>query len=135
VYGKASFDAVVSAELLEHVYLPRDLVKCAFELLRPSGHFAVTTPCKGYLKNVALAISGNMDRHWTVLWNGGHVKFWSWNTIRTVLKEEGFEDIRFAGVGACGFSGKAWWCPPQSHNTSQCAWIQHGAAGRQSLQT
>ena len=107
VYGKASFDAVVSAEVIEHVYLPRDFVKCAFELLRPGGLFVVTTPYNGYLKNVVLAISGNMDRHWTVLWDVGHIKFWSWNTISAVLKEEGFEDIRFAGAGRMPFLWKS----------------------------
>ena len=65
---------------------------CAFELLRPGGLFVVPTPYNGYLKNVALAVSGRMDRHWIALWDGGHIKFWSWKTIRVMLKEGGFVD-------------------------------------------
>jgi 2-polyprenyl-6-hydroxyphenyl methylase/3-demethylubiquinone-9 3-methyltransferase len=106
-YGAASFDAVVCAEVIEHVYLPKVLVKCAFELLRPGGLFVVTTPYNGYLKAVALAISGQMDRHWTVLWDGGHIKFWSWRTLRAVLEDGGFKDVKFAGVGRLPFLWKS----------------------------
>jgi 2-polyprenyl-6-hydroxyphenyl methylase/3-demethylubiquinone-9 3-methyltransferase len=98
-FGEGSFDAIACAEVIEHIYLPRVLVKCAFQLLRPGGLFVLTTPYHGYLKNLALAISGNMDRHWTVLWDGGHIKFWSWKTIREVLEESGFVDIQFGGTG------------------------------------
>ncbi len=107
VYGNGNFDAVVSAEVVEHLYSPRDLAKCAFDLLRPRGLFVVTTPYNGYLKNVALSISGTMDRHWTVLWDGGHIKFWSWKTIRALLEEAGFEDIQFAGAGRLPFLWKS----------------------------
>jgi 2-polyprenyl-3-methyl-5-hydroxy-6-metoxy-1,4-benzoquinol methylase len=106
-YGAASFDAVVSAEVIEHVYLPRLLVDCAFQLLRPGGLFVVTTPYNGYLKNLALAVSGSMDRHWTVLWDGGHIKFWSWRTIRAVLEEGGFVFPQFAGAGRVRFLWKS----------------------------
>lgn len=106
-YGVASFDAIVCAEVIEHVYLPRVLVRCAFELLRPGGLLVVTTPYNGYLKNVALAVSGNMDRHWTALWDGGHIKFWSWRTIRSVLEEGGFVSTEFSGAGRVPFLWKS----------------------------
>jgi 2-polyprenyl-6-hydroxyphenyl methylase/3-demethylubiquinone-9 3-methyltransferase len=67
----------------------------------------VTTPYNGYLKNVALAVSGSMDRHWTVLWDGGHIKFWSWKTIRAVLEEGGFVSPRFTGTGRIRFLWKS----------------------------
>ena len=106
-YGAASFDAVVSSEVIEHVYLPRTLVRCAFELLRPGGLFVLTTPYNGYLKNIALAIFGHMDRHWTVLWDGGHIKFWSWKTICAVLEEAGFAGFQFTGAGRIPFFWKS----------------------------
>ena len=52
----------------------------------------VTTPYNGYLKNVALAVSGSMDRHWTVLWDGGHIKFWSQKTLAALLLEHGADE-------------------------------------------
>ncbi|MGO9317695.1 MAG: class I SAM-dependent methyltransferase [Terracidiphilus sp.] len=107
IYGESNFDAVICAEVIEHLYLPRDLVKCAFKLLRPNGLFVVTTPYNGYLKNLALAATGSMDRHWTVLWDGGHIKFWSWKTIRTVLEEGGFVGLQFFGAGRIPFLWKS----------------------------
>jgi len=106
-YGSNTFDAIVCSEVIEHIFLPRVLIGCAFELLRPGGLFLVTTPYNGYLKNIALAVSGNMDRHWTVLWDGGHIKFWSWKTLRAVLEERGFVDFKFTGAGRAPFLWKS----------------------------
>jgi 2-polyprenyl-3-methyl-5-hydroxy-6-metoxy-1,4-benzoquinol methylase len=97
--GPNSFDAIVCAEVVEHMYHPRDLAKCAFELLHPGGRFVITTPYHGYLKNLLLALSGEMDQHWTALWDGGHIKFWSRRTLQVLLEEVGFKDFRFEGCG------------------------------------
>lgn len=98
-FGRNTFDAVVSAEVVEHLYLPRDLVSCAFELLAPGGMFVVTTPYHGYLKNVALALSGHMDTHWTPLWDGGHIKCWSPKTLGSLLSKGGFIGQECRGAG------------------------------------
>jgi 2-polyprenyl-6-hydroxyphenyl methylase/3-demethylubiquinone-9 3-methyltransferase len=98
-FGEGCFDAIVSAEVVEHLYAPRDLARSAFRLLKDGGVLILTTPYNGYLKNLALAATGTMDRHWTVLWDGGHIKFWSWKTIRRLLDEAGFITPEFQGAG------------------------------------
>jgi 2-polyprenyl-6-hydroxyphenyl methylase/3-demethylubiquinone-9 3-methyltransferase len=40
-----------------------------------------------------------MDAHFTVLWDYGHIKFWSMKTLRLLLLAAGFEDVRFLRVG------------------------------------
>jgi 2-polyprenyl-6-hydroxyphenyl methylase/3-demethylubiquinone-9 3-methyltransferase len=40
-----------------------------------------------------------MDRHFTALWDHGHIKFWSMDTLGELLREAGFVDIRFERVG------------------------------------
>jgi 2-polyprenyl-6-hydroxyphenyl methylase/3-demethylubiquinone-9 3-methyltransferase len=40
-----------------------------------------------------------MDRHYTALWDHGHIKFWSIPTLTTLLTEAGFQTIRFHRVG------------------------------------
>jgi 2-polyprenyl-6-hydroxyphenyl methylase/3-demethylubiquinone-9 3-methyltransferase len=40
-----------------------------------------------------------MDAHFTALWDYGHIKFWSEKTLRVLLEEAGFRDIRFRRVG------------------------------------
>lgn len=93
------FDVVVSTEVIEHIFLPRALPRFAAKVLKSGGHLILTTPYHGYLKNLVLAVSGKMDKHFTVLWDGGHIKFWSRKTISHMLMEEGFSVTGFIGAG------------------------------------
>lgn len=98
---------MVSTEVVEHLYQPRRLVQNAFRLLRPSGYFIVSTPYHGYVKNLALALSGKLDSHFTALWDGGHIKFWSRETLSAMLIEEGFTELRFLGAGRVPYIWKS----------------------------
>jgi 2-polyprenyl-3-methyl-5-hydroxy-6-metoxy-1,4-benzoquinol methylase len=96
-FGK--FDVVVSLEVVEHLYSPRIYAARLSSLLDDGGYALLSTPYHGYLKNLALAISGRLDDHFTALWDHGHIKFWSPRTITLLLSEAGFEvrDIRRVG--------------------------------------
>jgi 2-polyprenyl-6-hydroxyphenyl methylase/3-demethylubiquinone-9 3-methyltransferase len=96
-YGR--FPVVISLEVVEHVYAPRDYARTLFDLVEPGGVAIVSTPYHGYLKNLALAVTGKMDMHFTALWDHGHIKFWSIHTLKTLLQEAGFADVRFHRVG------------------------------------
>lgn len=96
-YGR--FDAVVSLEVVEHLFDPRAYARRLFDLVRPGGLAIVSTPYHGYVKNLALAVTGRLDAHFTALWDGGHIKFWSMRTLRTLLAEAGFTAIAFHRVG------------------------------------
>lgn len=93
------FDAVVSIEVIEHLLLPRKLVKNAISALKPGGLLILTTPYHGYLKNLALALSGKFDDHWHPLRDYGHIKFFSHSTIQELISEFGMYDIKFQTVG------------------------------------
>lgn len=94
-----SFDVVIAVEVIEHLLYPRELVRAAKKCLKPNGRLILTTPYHGYWKNLVLALSGQMDKHLTVLWDGGHIKFFSVNTLTTLLQEEGFTGIQFKFAG------------------------------------
>jgi len=96
-YG--TYPIVVSLEVVEHVFWPRKYAKTIFDLLEPKGVAIISTPYHGYLKNLALAIAGKLDAHWSPLWDGGHIKFWSQKTLRVLLEEAGFKSIEFVRVG------------------------------------
>lgn len=97
LYGK--FPVVTSLEVVEHVYSPRQYAATLFSLLEPGGVACISTPYHGYLKNLALALSGKMDSHFTALWDHGHIKFWSVKTLSELLREAGFIEIRFTRLG------------------------------------
>jgi 2-polyprenyl-3-methyl-5-hydroxy-6-metoxy-1,4-benzoquinol methylase len=93
------FDVVVSTEVVEHVSSPRQWAAAAHAALKPGGVLICSTPYHGYLKNLTLALSGKFDAHFTALWDGGHIKFWSRATLSRLLSEAGFELLAFRGAG------------------------------------
>jgi 2-polyprenyl-6-hydroxyphenyl methylase/3-demethylubiquinone-9 3-methyltransferase len=97
--GAADFDAVVSTEVIEHLFRPAALPKFAAAVLKPGGHLILTTPYHGYLKNLALSLANGWDRHFSALWDGGHIKFWSPATITQLLVRERFDVVRIGGAG------------------------------------
>jgi 2-polyprenyl-3-methyl-5-hydroxy-6-metoxy-1,4-benzoquinol methylase len=96
-YG--SFPLVVSLEVIEHCFDPRRFTKTFCDLIEPGGVGIISTPYHGYFKNVVLAVSGKLDSHFTALWDGGHIKFFSIRTLRQLLNECGETDVDFYRVG------------------------------------
>jgi 2-polyprenyl-6-hydroxyphenyl methylase/3-demethylubiquinone-9 3-methyltransferase len=92
-------DLVISTEVVEHLLLPRPFARNCYRFLKPGGRLIISTPYHGYLKNVALALSGSLDAHFTALWDYGHVKFWSRKTLSLLLAEAGFTVEQFHGAG------------------------------------
>jgi len=97
--GLESFDLVVSSDVVEHLYRPSDLFEAAGALLKTNGKLVITTPYHGYLKNLALAMSGRMDRHFSALHDGGHIKFFSVATLSALMAIHGFVDLNFSYYG------------------------------------
>ncbi len=102
-----NFDAVISTEVIEHLYYPRELLRFAKAKLKPGGILILTTPYHGYIKNLILSIMGKWDAHHTSLWDGGHIKFWSKTTLTYLMEEEGFEVRRFVGCGRIPYIWKS----------------------------
>ena len=101
--GLSAFDLVISSDVIEHLYRPSDLLEAAFSLLKQRGHLLLGTPYHGYLKNLALAVTGRMDAHFSALHDGGHIKFFSVDTLSRLMTRHSFEDLSFS------FYGRAPW--------------------------
>lgn len=97
--GFGRFPLVVSLEVVEHLYDPHHFARTLFDLVEPGGTAIVSTPYHGYLKNLVLSAAGRMDRHFTALWRGGHIKFFSPATLSTLLTEAGFQSPRIVRAG------------------------------------
>ena len=93
------FPFVLSLEVVEHVYAPRDYARTLFNLTAPGGTAIISTPYHGYWKNLAIALTGRFDGHFTALWDHGHIKFWSVATLTTLLAEAGFTGFEFHRAG------------------------------------
>ena len=94
------FDAVVSTEVIEHLFAPELLPTFATGLLRKKDGFLIlSTPYHGYMKNLSLSILDKWDEHHTSLWTGGHIKFWSRSTLTKLLAQNGYQVTAFHGCG------------------------------------
>jgi 2-polyprenyl-3-methyl-5-hydroxy-6-metoxy-1,4-benzoquinol methylase len=95
----SEFQAVISSEVIEHLFLPRNLFRLVSRVLKPGGLVIVTTPYHGYLKNLVICLAGKWDRHHDVTHDGGHIKFFSPRTLGCMMKAEGFQIEGWKGCG------------------------------------
>lgn len=97
--GEQPFDIVISTEVVEHLYAPREWAAGCYGTLKGGGVFICTTPYHGYFKNLVISLLGKWDSHANPLWDGGHIKLWSRRTLSALLTEAGFRNLEFRGVG------------------------------------
>jgi 2-polyprenyl-6-hydroxyphenyl methylase/3-demethylubiquinone-9 3-methyltransferase len=93
------FPVVVSLEVIEHCEHSRAFMRTFRALLEPGGTGILSTPYHGYWKNLAVIASGKFDHHFDPLWEGGHLKFFSTNTLDRLFRETGFERYSFHRLG------------------------------------
>lgn len=106
LFGKP-FDAIVSLEVVEHLYDPTTFAQRMYQALKPGGRLIISTPYHGWLKNVVIALRGKHDHHFNPLIVGGHIKFWSRSTLSRLLTAAGFEIERFTGAGRLPYLWKS----------------------------
>lgn len=104
-----SFDLIISTEVIEHLYSPKSFVKLCQEILQTGKYKEIifTTPYHGYFKNLVLSIFNKWDSHLDPLWEGGHIKFWSRNTITQLFRNANFNVIGFVGCGRFPYMWKS----------------------------
>lgn len=93
------FDAVVAIDVLDHVMLPRELIRQVATALRPGGLFVATMPYHSYLKNLGIALSARFDERWHTLRDHGRLKFYSRRTALALLADCGLERLHFETIG------------------------------------
>lgn len=102
-----AFDAVVSLEVIEHLFNPIDLVITTQQTLKKDGIVIISTPYHGYLKNLALAVADKWDHHHHPTKTGGHIKFWTRRSLSDLFINEGFKELDFEGVGRLPYLWKS----------------------------
>lgn len=104
---KNAFDAVVSLEVVEHLFNPIQLVESSQQTLKKGGIVIVSTPYHGYWKNLALALANKWDHHHHPTKTGGHIKFWTKRSLSDLFTEGGFKQLSFEGVGRVPYLWKS----------------------------
>jgi len=104
---KFKFDTIISTEVIEHLYNPDGFIEFCKNALQKNGELIISTPYHGYWKNMLLAILGKWDSHHDPTWHGGHIKFWSRNTLSKLLTSKGFAVTGFKGCGRAPYFWKS----------------------------
>ncbi|MGB7293168.1 MAG: class I SAM-dependent methyltransferase [Thermodesulfobacteriota bacterium] len=102
-----NYDLVISVEVIEHLYSPKKYLENINRWLKLGGYLVITTPYHGYLKNLAISLINGFDFHFNPLWQGGHVKFFSKDTICKILGDTNFEPVDFTGSGRLPYLWKS----------------------------
>jgi 2-polyprenyl-3-methyl-5-hydroxy-6-metoxy-1,4-benzoquinol methylase len=104
------WDLIVSAEVIEHLFAPPRFLENMNRHMRQNGVLLISCPYHGYLKNLAISLVNGWDRHHTVDWACGHIKFFSQRTLERMLIEAGFEPQRFWHAGRLPLMWKSMLC-------------------------
>lgn len=96
--GDAEFDAVWAGEVIEHVVDTARWLSEVRRVLRPGGTLLVTTPDHGPLRLLLLAVSARR-REAEFDPRSDHLRFYTGRTLRALLEDFRFDDIRIRGIG------------------------------------
>ncbi len=106
IMPEGGYDGIVSVEVIEHLYDPEAFLKNLYSAIRPGGFIILTTPYHGYVKNLTLSVINQWDAHFMVNSAGGHIKFFSPATLKSMMEEVGYQELKTIGAGR----GPLLWC-------------------------
>ncbi len=92
---KEKFDAVVAAEVIEHLYYPDVVCKKVASVLKPGGIFIGSVPNAYNIKNRLRYLFGRQKN--TPLEDRTHINQFSYNWLTEVLKKE-FSQVHVTGM-------------------------------------
>jgi SAM-dependent methyltransferase len=93
-----SVDAVWAGEVLEHVLDPVATLAETRRVLRFGGRLLLTTPYHGRVATALLSLRGHaFDEHFDP--RADHLRFFTARTLRSLLSDAGFNDVRIDAAG------------------------------------
>lgn len=108
--ASASVDQIVSADVIEHVPDVYLAVKEMFRVLKPGGRLVINTPNVAFIKKRVLLLLGrfpstsqpNEGLGSDLLFDGGHLHYFTFRSLRLLLQREGFVVESESGFGRFG---------------------------------
>jgi SAM-dependent methyltransferase len=112
----ASIDRIISADTIEHIPDVYAAAEEMFRVLKPNGQLVINTPNIAFIKKRALLAIGrfpstsqkNEGLGSDVLFDGGHLHYFTFRSLRLLLVRAGFRSVRQSGFGKFGRIHSIW---------------------------
>jgi SAM-dependent methyltransferase len=103
-FEDGSFDVVTCVAVLEHLFDPIFAVGEMARVLRADGRLIVVVPNLAYFKHRAAVLLGELPETSgdKVGWDGGHLHYFTFASLRNLLREKGFQIEARGGDGLLG---------------------------------
>jgi SAM-dependent methyltransferase len=111
-----SVDRIISADTIEHIPDIYSAVREMYRVLKPEGVMVINTPNIAFIKKRVLLSLGrfpstsqpNEGIGDDIMFDGGHLHYFTYRSLRIVLERAGFEMIKRVGYGKLGWVHHAW---------------------------
>lgn len=92
-------NCITLIEVIEHLYSPDNLLQKINDICDQNTKVIISTPFHGFIKNLMILCYGKFDQHFSPLWEHGHIKFFSKQTLREICERNNFkiEKIYYSG--------------------------------------
>jgi SAM-dependent methyltransferase len=111
-----SIDHIVCADVIEHIPDVYQAADEMFRVLRPGGHAVINTPNIAFVKKRLRLLAGrfpstsqpNEGHGSDILYDGGHLHYFTYRSLRVLLQRSGFSVVREMGFGPLGKLHDVW---------------------------
>jgi 2-polyprenyl-3-methyl-5-hydroxy-6-metoxy-1,4-benzoquinol methylase len=103
-FGPGSFDAVVCADVLEHLRRPARLLRRARRWLHPEGCVVASIPNVRHHSVVRSLLEGNWTYEAAGLLDRDHVRFFTRRSLEDLFRRSGYRIARLAAVPGPGYA-------------------------------
>lgn len=95
--GLGSFDVVLAADVLEHLYDPWNVLQLMSRFITPSGYIVVSLPHVGHAAVISCLINGDFQYRNSGLLDRTHIRFFGLANIEDLFKHAGLKivDVRY----------------------------------------
>lgn len=97
-FAAHEFDLILATDIIEHVPDHEAMLAEMYRVLKPGGHVLISTQNDRSLEHfLGLAVSRLRGCEWKG-WDPTHLRFYNAASLRALLREQGFTNIRFNGT-------------------------------------
>lgn len=101
-FDAETFDTVFWGDNIEHVFFPKQVLDEIRRVLKKTGRVIISTPNQAYWRyRLFTLFTGGLPKtegYDNPPWEWTHIRFFTWNILKDLLRLCGFHEVRFVGV-------------------------------------